>query len=179
MGFIAICHHCNMPSQRALLCKPKSSKLMRRMDIVMFTCVAPTRRMDIAISTCVAPTRRMDIVMHPYGLANKHSDLGFSPVSYIYIYIYIYTYIHTYIHMTPERDPNQSVCWPNRKGSSQCPSVASARRRWTSQCPSVASARRRWTSQCPSVASARRVCLFSAYKARHAVMAYCNDGILQ
>ena len=81
MGFIAICHHCNMPSQRALLCKPKNSKLTRQMDIVMFTCVAPTRRMDIVMSTCVAPTRRMDIVMNPYGLANKHSDWGLSPVS--------------------------------------------------------------------------------------------------
>ena len=50
MGFIAICHHCNMPSQRALLCKQKKGKH-----------VAPTRRMDIVMSTRVARTRRMDI----------------------------------------------------------------------------------------------------------------------
>ena len=32
-------------------------------------------------------------------------------------------------NMTLEKDPNQSVYLPNRKDSSQCPSVAAARRR--------------------------------------------------
>ena len=59
MGFIAICHHCNMPSQRALLCKQKKRQT-RRADATDGHCDVFLRRADATDGHCDVHLRRAD-----------------------------------------------------------------------------------------------------------------------